>query len=77
MSDKKTLTDREKLQAFAREVQTMQAMQDRYFKISKEARNNLASPDQVREALNKSKAQEARVRKLVTNALSLQLTIGD
>lgn len=77
MPDNKQLTDREKLHAFAREVQTMQLLQDRYFKIVKEARNNLASSDQVREALNKSKIQEARVKKLVINALNLQLTILD
>lgn len=76
MNDKPNLADAEKLKLFAFEVQKMQMLQDRYFAIAAKARNNEASPDQVRNALNASKKQESVVKRLVIKILSPQVELG-
>jgi hypothetical protein len=69
-------TDAEKLKLFAFEVQKMQRLQDKYFAIAAKSRKNEASPDQVRDALNASKKQEDKVKKLVIKVLSPQAELG-
>lgn len=71
MTDQPQKTDAEKLKLFAFEVQQMQLLQDRYFKIHGSGTN-----DQVKAALAKAKAQEAKVRKLVIKVLSPQTELG-
>lgn len=71
MNDKPNLADAEKLKLFAFEVQKMQMLQDRYFKIHGSGTN-----DQVRNALAASKTQESRVRKMVIKILSPQAELG-
>jgi hypothetical protein len=76
MNDQPQKTDAEKLKLFAFEVQKMQLLQDRYFITAAKSRKSEASPDQVRDALNASKKQEDKVKKLVIKVLSPQAELG-
>lgn len=66
------MTDTEKLNSFAHEVYSMIKLQADYFKTAKLGRQDKAAPDEVKKALNKSIAQESRVKKLIVKIFQSQ-----
>lgn len=75
MPEQKQLTDRQKLHAYAVEVQKMRAWSKEYHAIAKAVKAGKDSEDRRRAALKRSFEQEKKVDEMTARALQQSMPI--